>query len=157
MPVICPTCQMFLKRLFWYRTAYSQRRAGRRVKGLRISASTGWSNRRPMTSSAPPDRGLSKSRRPVSRRGPQNSSDDEGMPVICPTCQIRLKYSLPIPQAMNDPSIRQRVQDIFDRSRFPGSAVRRAHASGQREMWKTPGTGKKARRCTIRTRPAVKT
>ena len=31
----------------------------------------------------------SKSPRPVSRRGLQNSCDDEGMPVICPTCQDR--------------------------------------------------------------------
>jgi len=86
---------------------------------LEISAPTGRANPRLITSTAPPDRGLSKSRPPIFPRGPQNSSDDEGMPVICPTCQIRRKYWLSNPQAMNDPFISQKVQDIFDRPRFP--------------------------------------
>ena len=71
MQVICPTCQMFLKRLFWYRTAYSQRRAGRPVKQLRISAPTGRANPRLMTSTAPPDGRLSKAGRRFSRAGPK--------------------------------------------------------------------------------------
>jgi hypothetical protein len=53
-----------------------------------------------MTNSAPPMAGHQKAGRRFPGAGLQNSWDDEDMPVICPTCQIRRKYPLLIPQAM---------------------------------------------------------
>jgi hypothetical protein len=102
MQVICPTCQNVSEAALLVSNPMLATPAWQMRQTTADTPPTDRTNPRQMKSSALPDGRLSKSPRPVSPARALNSCDDETMPVICPTCQIPWKYSLPIP--MNDPS-----------------------------------------------------